>query len=114
MAWHDVGSVAELERDGHVIARVAGREVGVVLAGGEPRGVRNRCPHHGGPLCLGKVEERLVGGPGAYNLTGLTVLRCPWHGWEFDPRTGACLDDPALRVAVYPAKAADGRVLVDV
>jgi nitrite reductase (NADH) small subunit len=40
-------------------------------------------------------------------------LRCPWHGWEFDPRTGACLDDPALRVAVYPAKTADGRVLVD-
>jgi nitrite reductase (NADH) small subunit len=40
------------------------------------------------------------------------VLRCPWHGWEFDPKTGRCLDDPAMRVAVYDAKVVDGRVLV--
>jgi nitrite reductase/ring-hydroxylating ferredoxin subunit len=113
MSWHDIGSVADLEREGRLVARVDGREVGVVAAGGELHGVRNRCPHHGGPLCLGKVEERLVGKPGSYGRTGITVLRCPWHGWEFDPRTGACLDDPALRVAVYPAKAEDGRVLVD-
>jgi nitrite reductase (NADH) small subunit len=113
MSWHDIGSLSDLEREGRVIGRVDGREVGVVRSGGELRGVRNRCPHHGGPLCLGTVEERLVGKPGSYDLTGITVLRCPWHGWEFDPTTGGCLDDPALRVAVYPAKAADGRVLVD-
>jgi nitrite reductase (NADH) small subunit len=113
VTWHDVGSVADLEREGRVIARVGGREVGVVLAGGELRGVRNRCPHHGGPLCLGTVKERLVGEPGAYALSGASVLRCPWHGWEFDPATGVCLDDSTLRVAVYPAKADDGRVLVD-
>jgi nitrite reductase/ring-hydroxylating ferredoxin subunit len=114
VTWHDVGSVADLEREGRVIARVEGREVGVLRAGGVLRGVRNRCPHHGGPLCLGTVAERLVGHPGGYELSGASVLRCPWHGWEFDPVTGACLDDPALRVAVYPAKADDGRVLVDV
>jgi nitrite reductase (NADH) small subunit len=113
VSWHDVGSLSDLEREGRVIGRVDGREVGVVRSGGELHGVRNRCPHHGGPLCLGTVEERLVGEPGSYDLTGITVLRCPWHGWEFDPATGGCLDDPALRVAVYPAKAADGRVLVD-
>jgi nitrite reductase (NADH) small subunit len=113
VSWHDVGSVADLEREGRVIARVEGREVGVVRVAGGLRGVRNRCPHHGGPLCLGTVEERLVGEPGAYELSGAAALRCPWHGWEFDPETGACLDDPALRVAVYPAKADDGRVLVD-
>jgi nitrite reductase/ring-hydroxylating ferredoxin subunit len=111
--WHDVGSVADLKRDGHVVARVEGREVGVVLVDGELRGVRNRCPHHGGPLCLGTVVPRLAGRPGAYALTHGHVLRCPWHGWEFDPETGECLDDPALRVAVYAAKASDGRVLVD-
>jgi nitrite reductase/ring-hydroxylating ferredoxin subunit len=113
VSWHDVGSVGELERDGHVVARVGGREVGVVAAGGALRGVRNRCPHHGGPLCLGTVEERLAGKPGGYDLSGITVLRCPWHGWEFDPATGACLDDPKVRVAVYPATSEDGRVLVD-
>jgi nitrite reductase (NADH) small subunit len=114
VSWQDVGSLADLERVGHVVARLGGREVGAVLVRGEIRGVRNRCPHHGGPLCLGTVENRLAGKPGAYGLSGVTVLRCPWHGWEFDPATGACLDEPSLRVAVYPAKAEDGRVLLDV
>ena len=114
MSWRDVGSTAELERNGYLIAKVDGREVGAVLVRGEVRGVRNRCPHHGGPLCRGKVVERLTGAPGGYALVDEPVLRCPWHGWEFDPATGACLDDPSLRVAVYPAKREDGRVLVDV
>jgi nitrite reductase (NADH) small subunit len=110
--WQDVGSVADLERDGRVIARVGGREIGVLAVNGELRGVRNRCPHHGGPLCLGTVRQRVSGEPGQYELTGSTVLRCPWHGWEFDPESGRCLDDSSMRVAVYPAKAEDGRVLV--
>jgi nitrite reductase (NADH) small subunit len=113
--WHDVGSAAELERDGHLIARVGGREVGVVLDGatGEAHGIRNRCPHHGGPLCLGVVRERLDGDPGRYALAGRRVLRCPWHGWEFDLETGRCLDDPSQRAAVYGVEVVDGRVRVN-
>jgi nitrite reductase/ring-hydroxylating ferredoxin subunit len=110
--WHDVGSVADLEQAGRLLARIGGREVGVVAVDGELRGVRNRCPHHGGPLCLGTVRPRQTGAPGHYELAGPSVLRCPWHGWEFDPVTGACLDDPSMRVAVYPARAAGGRVLI--
>jgi nitrite reductase/ring-hydroxylating ferredoxin subunit len=59
------------------------------------------------------VRERLVGGPGSYALAGERVLRCPWHGWEFDLETGVCRDEPSLRAAVYPARVADGRVLVE-
>ena len=110
--WHDVGSLADLERDGGLLARIGGREVGVLVVDGELRGVRNRCPHHGGPLCLGTIVPRVGGGPGRYDLAGTNVLRCPWHGWEFDPSTGVCVDEPAMRVAVYPAEVADGRVRV--
>ncbi|MEO8290087.1 MAG: Rieske (2Fe-2S) protein [Gaiellaceae bacterium] len=110
--WHDVGAVADLERAGRLLARIEGREIGVLRVNGELRGVRNRCPHHGGPLCLGTVRERVGGRPGTYALAGATVLRCPWHGWEFDPATGQCVDEPSMRVAVYPAKAVDGRILV--
>ncbi|MGH3032457.1 MAG: Rieske (2Fe-2S) protein, partial [Gaiellaceae bacterium] len=100
--WHDVGSVDDLEREGRIVARVGGREVGVVrdAASGSLHGIRNRCPHHGGPLCLGTVRERLAGEPGRYALAGRSVLRCPWHGWEFDLETGRCLDEPSLRAAV--------------
>jgi nitrite reductase (NADH) small subunit len=110
--WHDIGAVAELQRHGHIVARVGGREIGVVRdpATGSVHGVRNRCPHHGGPLCLGTVEERMEGALGRYVLAGRRILRCPWHGWEFDLETGVCLDDPSLRAAVYAVEVADGRV----
>ncbi len=114
--WHDLGSVAELEKDGRAVARVAGREIGVVRdpASGEVWALRNRCPHHGAPLCFGTVKARETGGlPGSYELSERRVLRCPWHGWEFDPANGRCLDDPEMRVAVYPVRVSDGRVEVE-
>jgi nitrite reductase (NADH) small subunit len=111
--WVDVGSQADLERHGRLVVRLNGREVGVVVEpNGTPHGIRNRCPHHGGPLCLGRVVERVEGNPGGYELTGRRSLRCPWHGWEFDLETGVCLDEPSLRAAVYPVRVANGRVFV--
>jgi len=112
--WVDVGALAEVEREGRVVGRVGGREVGVVRdpVSGKLHGIRNRCPHHGGPLCLGTVEERVGGPPGRYALEGRRVLRCPWHGWEFDLETGRGVDEPGLRAAVYPVRVEGDRVQV--
>jgi nitrite reductase (NADH) small subunit len=112
--WHEIASLADLERDGRVVARIGNREIGVVVdrIGNRLVGVRNRCPHQGGPLCLGAVCERAAGAPGRYGFEERSVLRCPWHGWEFDLETGICPDDPKLRVALYPVRVEDGRVLV--
>ena len=46
---------------------------------GEFTAMDNRCPHQGGPLGEGSIE---VGNDGQ------CWLRCPWHGWDFDPKTG--------------------------
>ena len=46
---------------------------------GEYFAMENRCPHQGGPLGEGSIE---VGNDGQ------CWLRCPWHGWDFDPKTG--------------------------
>ena len=45
--------------------------------------LNNKCPHQGGPLGEGSIENGL--------------LRCPWHGWDYDPLTGKApgLDDAA-------------------
>ena len=112
--WHDVASLDEVRRAGRVVARVGGRELGVLVieAGGELRAIRNRCPHHVAPLCLGTVSERVAGTPGRHARSGRQVLRCPWHGWEFDLETGQCPDDDAMRAAVYPVRVDGDRVLV--
>ncbi len=112
--WHDVGAAAELEARGVIVARVEGREIGVILdrATGDLHAVRNRCPHHGAPLCLGRVRNRLEGEPGEYTPQEQRMLHCPWHGWQFDLKSGSCPDNPKLRVAVYDARIDSGRVLV--
>jgi nitrite reductase/ring-hydroxylating ferredoxin subunit len=113
-AWHEVGSLAQLERDGRLLVRIGGREIGVLVGpDGSLVAIRNRCPHHGAPLCRGRVVERLTGAPGSWELAARAALRCPWHGWEFDLGSGRCLDEPSLRVAVYPVRVEAGHVLVE-
>jgi nitrite reductase (NADH) small subunit len=113
-AWHEIGPLADVEGDGRLIARIGGREIGVLRdpATGRLYAVRNRCPHSGAPLCLGSVVERSTGRPGTYEPSSRAVLRCPWHGWEYDLETGKCADDDRMRAAVYPVRVDDGRILV--
>lgn len=101
-----MASVTELEREGRIVARLGGREIGVVAdpGGGEPRAIKNRCPHAGAPLGLGRVETRGTGTPGRYECGSEQVIRCPWHGWEFGLADGRCPDDERMRVAVYPVR----------
>lgn len=60
----------------------------------------NVCLHRGGPLGQGVVS-------------GGKVI-CPWHGWEYDPKTGAASHNPAARVAVYPIKVEGDNVMVEI
>ncbi len=73
--------------------------------------LRNACPHQGGPLCLGVLTGLVVPDqPGRYRyLRRGEILRCPWHGWEFDVRTGQSYVDPArTRVRTYPVELVPG------
>jgi len=78
------------------IVSVGGREIAVFNVGGEYFGLANRCPHEGGPLCQGRIMPLVQSeGPGSYRLArDKEFLRCPWHGWEFDIRTGQSWCDP--------------------
>jgi len=72
------------------IVTVAGRSIGVFRMGDRFYGVRNRCPHQGGPLCLGRVlGDAVAEVPGAAEVSeSVLLLACPWHGWEYDLETG--------------------------
>jgi nitrite reductase/ring-hydroxylating ferredoxin subunit len=64
----------------------------------------NTCPHQGAPLCLGKLNGTYRPSPVHSFVPALEgrVLRCPWHGWEFDVVTGKGLYDRTGRVATFP------------
>jgi nitrite reductase/ring-hydroxylating ferredoxin subunit len=113
---HVVCDAAELEPGGRRIVVVRGRSIGVFNVGGRFYALDNRCPHKGGPLCEGRLggttlptREREF----SYGLHG-RILRCAWHGWEYDVTTGVALADPARRARTYPVSVEDGRVVVRV
>jgi nitrite reductase/ring-hydroxylating ferredoxin subunit len=61
--------------------------------------IDNACPHRGGPLGEGELE-----GP---------VVVCPWHAWRWDVKTGANANNPAVKMACFPASLEDGSVYVE-
>jgi len=79
LEWHRVADVDELP-DGRVKSvTAASRSLALTRVDGEFYAMDNRCPHQGGPLGEGSIE---IGNDGQ------CWLRCPWHGWDFDPKTG--------------------------
>jgi nitrite reductase (NADH) small subunit len=113
---HDVGAeAAEFDRGRFRIVEVRGRSIGVVHSTAGWFAVRNRCPHQGAPLCAGRVTGTMLpGDPDRYRwaMEG-QVVRCPWHGWEFDMQTGRSLFGVSKdRAATYPVEIRDGRVTV--
>jgi nitrite reductase/ring-hydroxylating ferredoxin subunit len=112
----DVGRLDEFD-DGDVrIVPVDGREIGIVRWADKVFALANLCAHQRGPLCRGRVAPRLQASePGTLELgPGTPVIACPWHGWEFDVRTGLALWDERYRVRTYAARVVGGRVVVDV
>jgi 3-phenylpropionate/trans-cinnamate dioxygenase ferredoxin subunit len=104
-AGHAVATVSEIPPGTRKIVEIAGRSIGVFNIGGEFFALRNRCPHQGGPLCQGRLSGSVVSStPGEYeDVRDGEILRCPWHGWEFDIRTGQSWFDPTgIRVRTYP------------
>ncbi len=104
MTRYIVATVEEIPPGERKIVEVAGRSIGVFNLGGEFFALRNRCPHQGGPLCAGSLGGLIISSsPGDYHYSRAgEMLRCPWHGWEFDIRTGQSWFDPArVRVRRY-------------
>ena len=79
LEWHRVAAVQDLP-EGRVMTVTAGtRGMALTHINGRFSAMDNRCPHQGGPLGEGTIET---------DDHGQCWLRCPWHGWDFDPETG--------------------------
>jgi 3-phenylpropionate/trans-cinnamate dioxygenase ferredoxin subunit len=116
MSRHVVATVDQIPPGSRMLVTVGGREIGIFNIGGEFFGIGNRCPHNGASLCKGRIVGLVEATePGSYQFSRRgELLRCPWHGWEFDLRTGKSLCEPdRTKVRSYDLKVEPGDALAE-
>ena len=94
----EVCDAAEIPEGERKIMRIGGRSMGVFHHDGEWYAVRNYYLHRSGPVATGDLEG--------------DVLTCPWHGYQYDVKTGEFLLDPAVKLETYQVDIRDGKVHV--
>ncbi|MEM7659687.1 MAG: thiamine pyrophosphate-binding protein [Bacteroidota bacterium] len=98
LVWHKVLEDVSFLQEGRVMTVTAGKhQICLTHFEGTVSALDNKCPHQGGPLGEGSIENGL--------------LRCPWHGWDYHPCTGKApgYDDG---VSTYPVKIEGHSVMV--
>lgn len=99
MAWTKLATIGEVPRDTVIEVEHQGSLYAICNVRGEYRALSGVCPHEGGPLGQGTI------------IHGLVV--CPWHMWEFDSQSGACLVDDRIGIPTYSVKVEGSEILVD-
>lgn len=114
-----VASAAEFADGERKVVAGGGTEIGVFRLGDAFYAWENNCPHMGGPVCQGRimnrVDEVLDDGKRSqgYRFVEEDVhIVCPWHGFEFNIRTGAHPGDPESKLRGFEVTARDGGIYV--
>jgi nitrite reductase (NADH) small subunit len=81
------------------VVEAAGRTLALFNVDGAFYALDNTCAHRGGPLGEGDLEG--------------TVVVCPWHAWRWNVKTGANVNNPAVKMPCFQASVDGGRVFVD-
>jgi 3-phenylpropionate/trans-cinnamate dioxygenase ferredoxin subunit len=95
--------VAELPAGAALPLEAFGTTLALFNVAGRLFALENRCLHHGGPLCLGRVGgAQLPSTPGRYRYDAeRPVVTCPWHGWEYELESGRALFKRGVRVRTF-------------
>lgn len=100
----EVLGLNDLPPDSHRSVAVNGVQVVLFNYGGSITAIGNACLHKGGPLAKGQVEKKYDG----YYVT------CPWHGWEYNIKTGGAPPGYKDQQTVYAVKIENGKILLSV
>ncbi len=91
---------ADVPEGGSLCVRVpSGLEIALFRVKGDIFALNNACPHQGGPLSEGSLQEYCV--------------TCPWHAWNFDVRTGECLNYPGEMAERFSLIIQNGEIYLD-
>lgn len=90
------------------VVEIGNRSIGVFNIAGTFYSLRNVCPHQGGPACDSKLYDQIEaevlpnGKVREFVAQEKCIIACPWHGIEFDARTGVCLTKKEWKIKQYP------------
>lgn len=97
-AFVKVAEVDDLKPGGCKHVELDGKEIGLFNVAGDYYATTGFCPHHGGPLGEGYLEG--------------DVVACPWHGWQFNVKTGESPMVPSLKIACFPVRVEGNEIQV--
>ncbi|MGE0242138.1 MAG: Rieske (2Fe-2S) protein [Parvibaculaceae bacterium] len=116
MAYFVAAQIDEIGPGQRKLVKVNGRDIVVFNVDGSFYALNNRCPHQGASLCDGLLTVAVTSRePGSYDFDAARqVIRCPWHAWEFDIRTGRSFCEPnRFRVRSFKTEVESGAKLLD-
>lgn len=115
-----LGEITEFpENDWRVVA-IGDFEVGVFHYDGALVAWENNCPHHQGPVCQGRLINRVDEGllpdqtSTGLKFTADRHIICPWHGYEFNIKTGRHPGDPRIRLREVPVAVRGSQVFAQI
>lgn len=115
---HVVGPLEEFPSGETRMVEIGSRSIGVIHDQGRFYALRNVCPHHGAPLCAGRVQGFMrPSEQHVYDYSGDDVedrvVLCPWHGYKFRLQDGRSVTEPdTMRVRTYDVAVEDGHVVL--
>lgn len=87
MRWVSLCQLDDLKEGQGKYVEIDGFQLAVFLHEGQVYALDNRCPHAGGSIAGGYIENGHV--------------LCPWHYWAFNLHTGALPGQPLVKVNTY-------------
>ena len=119
MKSYVVGRVDEFSEGSRKVISCDGTEIGVFMVNGEFVAWHNQCVHMQGPVCQGRIFNRVLEAVASDGTTGMLSfdenekhIVCPWHGWEFSLKTGKHPGNPKAGLRRAKLEIADGQVYV--
>ena len=83
-----------------IVVNVEGKQLAIFRYQGEFFALDETCPHRGGPLHEGLIQEG--------------VVACPWHLWQFNLKTGLSPVNPLSKAQAYKTRVEGNNVLVEI
>jgi nitrite reductase/ring-hydroxylating ferredoxin subunit len=119
LAEYHAGGLDLFTEGGRRLLKCGDAEIGIFMIDGELLAWHNECAHRGGPVCQGRIMKRVmepVGSDGTvrtldYHHSDIHLI-CPWHGYEFNIKSGEHPGHAALKLRKANVTVRNGEVYV--